>query len=187
MLQVATTALLAFSPPTIRSAAFRAPLAMQNRPFPDAAPAAATSIATLLATVPVPAMAEDGGGIGDVILNSVLSVLVFGLIAFIVKFALEAAKVTIDEAKAVNEYYAENAPPKVKQQRSKEPVYDDSGTGAVSAEQIRKEIDYREKYGDGSKQRVGGKAVAPWMDIDEGLVAKMKKEREARKKRERGM
>ena len=121
------------------------------------------------------------------ILNSVLSALVFGLIAFIVKFALEAAKVTIDEAKAVNEYYAENAPPKVKQQRSKEPVFDDSAPArnVRGADPGRRLITGRKWPR--IKAACRRQSVAPWMDIDEGLVAKMKKDREARKKRERGM
>merc|ERR1711924_323521 len=64
-------------------------------------------------------------------------------------------------------------------------VFDDSGSGAVSAAQIKAEIESREKNGRGSFQTgANGQVFAPWIDIDEKRVAEVKAERAKRKKRQ---
>jgi len=177
-----------WAPPSVRGAA-------AGPARPAAAPAkvaeafpAVLPLAAALANAPAPALADDFDIVGTVV-NVGLTGATLGFAAFIGKFALEAAGEMGNYAGKVIEYdrEMEKQRPKGKKPKQTEPVYDDSGSGAVSDAQVRKEMEVMKKKGRGSLQKAaGGVKFAPWLDIDEDGVAKVKAEREKRKKRESG-
>ena len=66
--------------------------------------AAARNLAGPLSTtafVATPALAADGGGIGDTITNAILSVVILGFLGVIASFALEAGKECADGRLAI--------------------------------------------------------------------------------------
>lgn len=132
--------------------------------------------------MPAAAVADSGGGIVDGIINAGLTVVLLGFAAFIGSYLLEAVKELGTQGAAIAEYDRNNPVRKAPVERDAV-VFDDSGSGAVSDEEIRKEVEYREKYGAGTKQVLGGKRVAPWMNIDEKMVEKLKEKKDAERKK----
>jgi len=174
MIALASSALAFSTPPT----------PMRNFRPSFASPAVAaypTFGAISLASMPLPAFADDGFDIVGGIVNLVLTAAVLGFFAFISSYVLEAVGTVGEQVGKIAEYDA--AQPKGGPKRSSEPVFDDSGSGAVSEAQIQAELVNRKKRGKGSLQKsASGVSFAPWMDIDEDAIEKMKQERRQRKK-----
>ena len=119
----------------------------------------------------------------------VFTVICLGLLGYIASFILEASG---EVATGAGQVVAERVSKQLKNKMPKQEgtIIDDSGSGMVTEEQIAAEIKsrkQRKKDGTFSLQNsAGGAKFAPWMDIDEERVAQMKKDREARKKQEKG-
>ena len=155
-----------------------APLSVLSRaPHEWAAPAA-----RLAATLPAAAMAEDGGF--DIV-NLILTGIIGSFVLFIGSFAFEAVSEVGTQAGKIAEYDRKN--PRAKSKQAKV-VYDDTGGGAFfnnkseeqQAAQLRKDLEMRKKKGAASKQvKADGSKFAPWMNIDEERVNKIRAERTA--------
>lgn len=112
-----------------------------------------------------------------------LTAFLLGFVAFIGYYGLQAAGSIAETAGEVGQVLSAEAK-KPKPPKPTEAVYDDSGSGAVSDRQVQAELKSRKAKGKFSNQKSAtGKSFAPWMDIDEDLVAKTRADRLARKKR----
>lgn len=168
----------AFAPP---GTPLRSGVSLQ-KPWTTAMPLSPAAIGSALAAFPTAAIADDGGGIVDGIVNLVLTGFVLAFVAFIGIYVKDAIVEVGDTVQGRIEYNKAN-PGQKQAVATKEAIYDDTGSGAVSDDQIRKEIKYREEKGAGSKQVLGGKRVAPWMNIDEDMVKKYKAKKDAERKK----
>lgn len=174
--------------------ALRGPAAAPAARAPAAGPAkvaetalpATVPLAVALANAPAPALADDFDIVGTVV-NGGVTVATLGLAAFIGRYVLEIVQEVGNQAGKMAEYdrEVERQRPKQKPKKQTGAIFDDSGSGAVSDAQVQKEMEVMKKKGRGSFQ-VGGGGVkfAPWLDIDEGAVAEVKKARAVRKKKE---
>ena len=119
----------------------------------------------------------------DAGVNLLLSVIVLGFLAYIGNYFLQAATTVGEEAAKVAKYQKQQSQNAPSRPRSDGPVFDDTGSGAVSDAQVAAELESRKKKGRGSFQKsADGRAFAPWLDIDEEMVAKNKAAREERKR-----
>jgi hypothetical protein len=150
---------------------------------------AAASAAIALAAVPGAALAEgfDVGEIAGAIGNLALTIVCAGLLLYTVKeFGSILGELGAGGLDVGSEWVEDlqNAP-----KTGGGMVYDDSGSGARTDKEILEELAYRKKYGDGSRQTLDGKRVAPWMNVNEEMVAeiKVKKDAERKKRKEKGI
>ena len=193
MLHLATSA-LAFSQG--RPAVQQRPVAAFTPVSQQAAQRAAPlPLAATFASIPGSALAyaappPEDGSIVDTLVNAGLTVVVLGFVAFIGSYIFQAVAEVGNQAGKIAEYDREMAKTAPKKKMDpKAIVFDDIGSGAVSDEQVKKELEFRKKRGPGSKQ-VGsdGKRLAPWMNIDEKRIEGIKKERrEERNRKKMGM
>lgn len=154
---------------------------------------AAAPIAASLVSLPNAALAfatlenskEPEFDLVDAIINAGLSIIVLAFLAFIGNYFLQAAVAVGEGAQAIADAgILESEKPTYEKG---ETVYDDSGSGGKTDAQIREELAARAARGPGSKQQnSGGRAFAPWMDIDEEAVERNKAERKLRKAAEAG-
>lgn len=131
------------------------------------------------------AAASSDGGILGTIFNVVLNVIVLGLLAFVGKnifdLLAEASSGTAKNVERISEAARENkanAPAK-----PTGPIYDDFDYTYKNLSERVEDMRTRKKQ---SKQvTADGKRFAPWMNIDEDKVEQMKKNRMARKEKEK--
>lgn len=151
--------------------------ALHGQKLPPVAPAVSAALTAPLLTA-APAHADDLVG---TVVNLGLSAVVLGLLAFIVRYALEAAAVVGDQAGKVGQALEQDEDISTGRQprpSRNEAVFDDSGTGAVTGAVPKRK-------GKGKIQKMesaSGVAYAPWMRINQDDVEAGKRAREARKK-----
>jgi len=148
-----------------------------------AAPAFAEVVANPYASAAATVSSDDGGDfIGDALGflgGSILNLLCFALVAFIIKFGFDAL-IAASQAPAINiDEDEEDDGPRVPQNLSVQggALFDDSGTGAVTA--AAKKEQGKKNFMKGA----GGREFAPWMQIDQNAIAKAKAQRDAEKRK----
>jgi hypothetical protein len=103
------------------------------------------------AQIPAPAFAEGFDIVGGLV-NITLLAIVLGFVAYIVSFAAEAVTSLGETGEAISKsgiLDGSSSP-----RGSSEPVYDDSGSGAVSDAQVGQELASRKKRGKGVSLRL---------------------------------
>jgi hypothetical protein len=126
---------------------------------------------------------DDGGGIFDFLLNSILTVFVLGFAAFIVKYAYDAYKIVESQSDVRAERLGWNKDRAPDEPVSNEPLYDNFDyTYKNLSEKVENS---RTRKGQSKQVKADGTRFAPWMNIDEDKVAEMKANREKRLAKEK--